>query len=619
MLGPGAIATTMADDPRRADPRDPRRADARDPTRAGARDPRGRLDAEYDLVIVGSGAGSTCAALAARSLGRSAVILEKQARVGGSTAISGGVLWTPNNPLMAEAGIPDSYERARRYFDAAVGLAAPGSSPARREFSLKLGPAMVRFLRERGMVFFRPEGWSDYYDELPGGEPRSRCLMAPLYDARALGAWAPLLARSPVGGGLPIHSHELSDLFLLRRTWSGKRMALALGWRMLRARLRGQDLVSNGAALQGRLLEIALREGIPIVPEAAVRDFAVEGGRVAGVRVAHRGEERSVRARDAVLLNAGGFSRNGELRQRFGRAPAGAQWSAANPGDTGEMLAAAMRLGAATDNLDAFWWVLTSQHLDGSWPEGTAMPDGSTAPFMHHLDLSLPFSILVDQTGERYCNESASYMEVGERMYDRQQSNRAAIPSWTIFDGLHRKRYPWGSARPGATPPQWIESGYMKRADSLAELAHLCGIDPAGLAKTVERWNGFCRAGVDADFGRGRRRFDRCHGDPTVRPNPNLGAIAQPPYSAVAMFPSDVGTAGGLVTDEYARVLRGDGSPIGGLYATGNATASVMGRSYPGAGASIAASFTFAYIAAHHAAGAAHRIDSIAAAPDGDA
>jgi 3-oxosteroid 1-dehydrogenase len=348
-----------------------------------------------------------------------------------------------------------------------------------------------------------------------------------------------------------------------------------------------------------------------------VRDLVVEGARVAGVRVGAADGERVVRARSGVLLNAGGFSRNAALRERFGPAPTAAKWTAANPGDTGELLEAALRLGAASDNLDAFWWVPTSQHLDGSWPEGTTMPDGALAPWMHHLDLSLPFSILVDRRGERYANESASYMEVGERMHERHRSAGSAIPSFAIFDGLHRKRYPWGTAMPGVTPPAWLASGYMKKSDTLAGLAAECGIDAAGLAKTVERWNGFCRSGIDADFARGARCFDRAHGDPTVSPNPSLGAISTPPFFAVPMLPSDVGTAGGLVTDAWARVLRGDGSPIEGLYATGNTTASVMGRSYPGAGASIAASFTFAWIAAYHALGHAPVIDAILAGPAG--
>jgi 3-oxosteroid 1-dehydrogenase len=169
------------------------------------------------------------------------------------------------------------------------------------------------------------------------------------------------------------------------------------------------------------------------------------------------------------------------------------------------------------------------------------------------------------------------------------------------MDSRQRKFYPWGTAAPGAIPKAWLDSGYLKQARSLEELARLCGIDSTGLNTTVSRFNEFCRTGRDLDYGRGGRAFDRAHGDPTVKPNPNLGPIEQAPFYAVAMYPGDVGTAGGLVTDEFARVRRGDGSIIEGLSATGNATASVFGRAYPGAGASIAASFVFGYVAAQHA------------------
>ena len=567
-------------------------------------------DETFDLVIVGSGAAAAAAALAAESLGKRVVVLEKQARFGGSTAISGGVLWVPDNPLMAEEGIPDSRERARTYLDAAVATDTPFSSPAHRDTFLRIGPALVTFLRERGMTFFRPDGWSDYYDELPGGEPRSRCLMAPLYDARRLGEWGPRLARSPVGGGLPVHSHELTDLFLVRRTWRGKRMALEMVRRRLSAWLRGADIVTNGAALQGRLLEILLAHEIPIRLESPVEALVEEDGRVVGVEV---GGERPgiIRAREGVLLNAGGFSRSDRLRREEGRDPATSEWTATNPGDTGEILEQARALGAATDNLDAFWWVLTSKNLDGSWPEGTTMPDGSVAPWMHHLDLSLPHSILVDGRGQRFCNESASYMELGEAMFTRHAETGCAIPAWTIMDGVHRSRYPWGTALPGTTPEAWLESGYMKRADSLEDLAKDCGIDAAGLVATVERWNAACAEGVDPDHHRGERVFDRIHGDPTVRPNPSMGTIAKPPFHAVPMFPSDVGCAGGLVIDPYARVLRTDGSAIEGLYAAGNTTASLFVKTYPGAGSSISASLVHGFVAAHHAAGEAATIDAI--------
>jgi 3-oxosteroid 1-dehydrogenase len=560
------------------------------------------LETEYDFIIAGSGGGSMCAALAARRAGKRAVILEKLPKVGGSTGFSGGVWWTPNNPLMAREGIADSYERSRQYFDAVVTYKGPAVTPQRRDAFLRTGPEMITFLEQHGMEFYRPEGWSDYYDELPGGEPRSRSLMARLFDAKRLGDWADRLSVYAPGAGVPLGSNEFTTLFLMKRTWAGKLKALKLAFTILWGKLSGKRLLANGGAIQGRMLEIALRENIPIFPETAVKDLIVENGRVAGVVAVQGGRELRIRAKDGVLLNSGGFSRNGAMRQKYGRQPITGDWTNANPGDTGELLEAAMRLGAATDCLDTAWWVVTSKNTDGSWPKGAVMPDGSVFPFMHHLDLSFPYSMMVDQTGTRFCDEAGAYMEIGERMYARQQETGKAIPAWVIFDARQRKYYHWGSAMPGQVPKEWLDSGYMKKADTLEELAVQCGIDSEGLLKTVRRFNGFCLTGVDEDFKRGSRAFDRAHGDPTMKPNPNLGPIEQGPFYAVAIYPGDVGTAGGMVTDEHARVLRGDGSVIPGLYATGNCTASLFGRCYPGAGASIGASFVFGYLAAQHAA-----------------
>jgi 3-oxosteroid 1-dehydrogenase len=212
--------------------------------------------------------------------------------------------------------------------------------------------------------------------------------------------------------------------------------------------------------------------------------------------------------------------------------------------------------------------------------------------------------MLVDQDGRRFCDESGSYMDIGESLYARHVETGRGLPAWAIFDARHRKRYAWGPLLPGTTPKHWIESGYMKKAGTLRDLAAQCGIDPAGLEAEAERFNRFCRQGRDEDYNRGDRAFDRSHGDPTVEPNPCLGAIEQGPFYAVAIYPGDVGTAGGIVADAHARVIREDGTPIPGLYACGNVSAPVFGRNYPGAGASIAASFTFGYVAARHCAGA---------------
>lgn len=568
------------------------------------------LDPVYDLVIIGSGGGSMCAALAARKLGKQAVILEKLDKVGGSTGYSGGVWWVPNNPLMAREGIPDSYERAKQYFDAVVEYQGPAVTPERRDAFLKTGPKMIEFLEAEGMQLYRPEGWSDYYDELPGGEPRSRSVMAKMFNVKELGAWAERLSVYPPGASIPIGSDEFGTLVLMKRGWPGKLKALKLAWTMLWAKLTGRRLVANGAAIQGRMLQMALRANIPIFPQTAVQDFIVENGRVVGVIAEHNGRRVEVRGRDGVLINAGGFSRNTAMREQYGRKPTSGEWTNANPGDTGEVMRAAMSLGAATDCLDTAWWVITSRGLDGYWPKGNVI-DGKVYPAMHHIDLSFPHCMMVDQQGRRFCDEAGAYMEVGERMYQRHLETGKGIPAWTIFDARHRQWYHWANQAPGVNPQEWFDRGYMKKANSLDELAGLCGIDAAGLKAEVERFNGFCVSGKDEDYNRGGRAFDRYHGDPKVKPNPNLGAIEKAPFYAVSMFPSDVGTAGGLVTDEFARVLKADGSVIDGLYAAGNSTAAAFGRCYPGAGASIASSFIFAFIAAYHSAGRTEQLERL--------
>ena len=568
-----------------------------------------RYDETYDFVIVGSGGGSMCAALVAKQQGLSALIVEKQPLVGGSTGFSGGVWWVPNNPVMKRAGVDDSAERARQYLDAAVTYNGPGTTPARRDAFLSTGPKMVEFLERAGMKFVYADGWSDYYDDLPGGEPRGRSLLAELFDTRELGEWEPRLSRYK-GFSLPVPTDQFTDLMLVKRTLKGKKRAAALAWRLLKGKLTGARLAGAGAAIQGRMLQIALREQLPIWTEAPVTELIVEGangrGRVAGVVVHRGGKTLRVGARRGVLMNVGGFSRNQAMRERFQPQPTSDQWTNANFGDTGEVIEMAMALGAAVDCMDEAWWVVTSLGPDGKPPRpGGYAADGTPLPFMHHIDLSMPYSIMVDQIGERFCDEAGAYMEIGQRMYRRQQETGRAVPSWVVMDSRQRRYYPWGTAQPGQVPKEWLESGYMIEAGSIAELAAKTRIDRAGLERTIKRFNGFCRTGVDSDFGRGSRAFDRCHGDPTVTPNPNLGAIEKAPFYAVRMYPGDVGTAGGVVTDEHARVLRADGSAIEGLYATGNCTASVVGRCYPGAGASIGASFTFGFIAAHHAAGAA--------------
>jgi 3-oxosteroid 1-dehydrogenase len=553
----------------------------------------------FDFVIVGSGGGGLAGALAAAAAGASVVVLEKTDLIGGSTAMSGGVLWIPNSQPGERAGAPDSFEDGMAYFESVVGDAGPASSPARRRAFMEKGREMLAFLEREGLSFVFCDGYADYYDERAGGKPRGRVLKAPMLPSKQMGRLYPKL-RQFEGWKAPINTDEFSALTLVKRTWKGRVVAMKLVARSLYERLTGQQLLCRGAAVQGRMLMLTAKRDIPIRTDSPVVDFVMDGDRVVGVKVRKAsGEELEVHARKGVLLDSGGFARSAEMRKRYHPQPSLPNWSASNPGDTGELIERAKAIGAATDMLDEAIWIPVS-----------LTPDGQLVGFHNPHDMAKPFSIMVDPKGRRFCNEAGSYMEVGQEMY-----RAGAVPGWVILESRHRNNYSWGSAPPGVTPPEWLKNGYMKKADTLPELARQCGLDPAVFGETIARFNKLAAAGVDTDFGRGNRVYDRFYGDPTNKPNPGLGAIEKGPFYAVQVFPGDVGTFGGLMTDEHGAVVRPDGSPIAGLYATGNGTASVMGRTYPGAGASIAASFIFAYAAAQHALSASEQTPKAEPAP----
>ncbi|MFT3754449.1 MAG: FAD-dependent oxidoreductase [Pseudoxanthomonas sp.] len=543
-------------------------------------------DESVDFVVVGSGGGGLCAALWMACRGLKPMVLEKQAKVGGSTALSGGVFWQPNHPLQAQAGVSDSYEDGLAYMNAVIGEAGPGSSPERKHAYLVEGPQCVQFLLDQGMAWVRSTGYSDYYDELPGGKPEGRSLTAPLFDGKQLGPWFDKLQLNPPQ--VPINTWEFRHFLLAGRSFKGLKTALTIVARMIKQKLTGKVYLGIGASIQSRMLKLVLDRGVDVRLESPVQELIVENDKVTGVVAKINGAQRRIQAKRGVLINAGGFSHNLELRERFGPHPASVKYTMSNPGDTGEVLMEAVRIGAATDLTDQAVW-LPMSFLPG------------TGPVFHVQDMAKPGSLLVDASGQRFVDEACSYMELGQTLFKRNQTVKA-IPAWYIRDSTCHKRYPVGGMFAMMQPKSWRESGYLKKADTLEELARLCGIDEKGLKATVDRFNRFADNGVDEDFGRGTRMYDRYFGDPKVSPNPSLGPLKKGPYYAIAIYPGDVGTCGGLVCDTQARVLREDGSVIDGLYACGNSTASVMGRSYPGAGASIGNSFVWGYVAAKHAA-----------------
>lgn len=553
-----------------------------------------RWDHCVDLLIAGSGGGGMVAGLAALDSGLEPLIVEKQAVVGGSTGLSGGMVWLPDNPLMRADGIPDSHEDGLAYFDDVVGDVGPASSPERREVFLTAGYEMIEFLMRNGIRFVRCPGWSDYYPNHKGGNAAGRAIEGIPYDAAALGNWrdkvAPSMAKNY--GGFVMTTNELRAVQYFNRSPRAFAVAIRVFARTRAARLRRREMLTNGASLIGQLLKVMIeqRGEPPIWTNAALADLIVEDGRVVGGRVSRDGTTVNVQARKGVLLAAGGFSRNADMRRQFsGEQPNEARWSIANAGDTGEVLYTAMQLDAQTDLLDEAWWL-----------PSVFIADGGDAAKALGSGRQRPGAIYVDGTGRRFCNESNSYVEVGKAMYANK-----AVPCWMVFDEGYIGRYVSGANpfKKRRLPEELIERGAVLRGNTIAELARHMAVPAEALEQTVQRFNGFAAQGLDPDFGRGQSAYNDCLGDPGYRPNAALGPLDQPPYYATKVVPADVGTCGGVVTNEHAQVLDKDDRVIDGLYATGNITATVMGRKYLGAGGSIAYTMVFGYVATRHAAG----------------
>lgn len=550
------------------------------------------MNETVDFVVVGSGGGSMCAALVMRRAGNSVLVLEKTDLVGGTTAMSGGVMWIPNNPFMQTAGVEDSRERATAYLDAILGDRddTPGASRVRRHAYADEAPAMIDFLVREGIRLRRLPSWPDYYDA-PGESIPGRTVVSELFDLNQLGEWKSRLR--PGFLAVPANLDEAMQLPYMKRSWPAKKTLARVIGRALVSRLSGKHLATAGQALQAQMLHAALRAGADIRVNAGVRQLLVENGRVTGVVIDRNGTDWRIGARLGVLVNAGGFSRNQRMLDRY---IPGTQtdWTTTAPGDTGEMIEEAARIGAALAQMDAR--VGNPMALPPAEPRKPVVVQG---------DLAKPHAIVVDQTGARYMRESASYMQIGQAMLARN-AVAPAVPSWLVVDSQYIGKYMLAGSMPGAKKPRaWTETGFLRSGDTIEALAAACGIDAVRLRDTIERFNNFARRGRDEDFQRGDHVYSRWLGDTLEDASPTLGTLEKGPFYAVQVYPGDVSTFGGIVTDQYARALREDGTVIPGLYATGTSTASVMGYIAPGAGGSIGPAFTWGYIAAKHAAGCA--------------
>ncbi len=540
----------------------------------------------YDVVVVGSGGGALTGAITAEKNGLKALVLEKLDTWGGSSAFSGGGLWIPNNFLMRERGLLDSEEEALQYMEEVIDDVGPASSRERKEAYVKNAPLMVEMLRDMGFQWIQAEFYPDYYPEKLGGKV-GRCIEGAIFNGRKLGKLCKSLGNMPGMANVPVHSAQAYLLPLVFQTWKGfktamKVVGIAIGWG-----LTGRYPLGIGRSLAGQLMYILQSNyQTPIWLNSPMKDIIMEDGRAVGVTVEKEGKLINVQARKGILLAAGGFAKGDEYRRKY--QPIGADWSSACPGNTGDVHQAGEKVGAKLDLMEMAWW------------GGSYIMDGKVMFSVH--ERSFPGAILVDHSGERYVNESTSYVDFGRAMLDREARVGGAIPSWLIFDKTYRKKFMFGMMLPGVTPGKYTKNGTLIKADTIEELAGKCNINKENLVKTVKRFNSFAHQGLDDDFKRGNDIYDRYYGDPRVLPNANLAPLEKAPFYAIKFYPGDLGTKGGLLTDEHARVLREDGSIIEGLYCTGNNSASVMGQTYPGPGSTLGPTCTFGYIAMNHLA-----------------
>jgi len=555
-------------------------------------------DEEVDLLIVGSGAAGLTAAVAAAERGGKVLVIEKSGEYGGTSATSGGGIWIPNSHLAAQAGLQDSEAEA---FDYLRGLSAPNVPDSVIRAYIRRAPEMLKWLEAATPVRYASLPYPDYHVENPGGKAGFRTHLPLEFDGRQLGDDVlTLRSASPAASLFGIVNWNFAETYaLLFRPKGWLRTLASMLWRYgsdlpHRFRSRKDRRLTLGTALVGGLRCAMNRAGAPLWLDTALVELIVEEGRVAGASVNRRGRTLRIRARRGVLLAAGGFERNAELRKQHLAASSDPTTSGSQENNTGDAILAAARVGAALRNMHSTW----------SAPVFKA--PGEARSRLSTVERALPGSIIVNQAGRRYMNEAASYHLVGREMVAKDRPEARTQPSWFVFDSTFRGKYPAGPVLPLIPDALQLPSArkVLNKAPTLEGLARRIGVPPEALRSTVERFNAGAREGVDTEFGRGGPAYDRMYGDARVQPNPTLAPIVKPPFYAVPIYAGDIGTNGGIVTDEHAQALDARDRPIAGLYAAGNNAASVMGESYPGAGATLGPAMTFAYVAARHAMGA---------------
>jgi 3-oxosteroid 1-dehydrogenase len=564
-----------------------------------------KWDKSVDFLVMGSGAAAMGAAVRGHDLGLEVLMVEKTDLFGGNTAMSGGVVWIPNNPAMKKTSIPDSDEEALIYLKH---ITHGEIEEERLQNYVDESKRVLAYLHEHTHVRYTAlERYTDYYPEAPGGKEGGRSMdPTPLDGAKlreSLMAIRPMHPQAKVLGKFGITAREAHAALGL-----GFVSMMFMAWQLLRYWLRsfkrkkwGRDTrLVGGNALVGRLFLSLKERGVEAWANAPVQSLVLDGGRVVGAVVEKDGQPLRIQATQGVLLAAGGFSKNAEMRHKYQREPITTEWTAGGPGNTGDAILMGMDAGAEVSLMDDAWWTPTSRvpRYDPAW--------------VLVVEKSLPHGVFVNLNGQRFTNEAAPYVDVVLGMYDDASKNAGADSRWFhVFDAEYRRMSIAGPLAPSkmmpdsSVPRRFRDGGYIYRAETLDELAETLGLPAPALQETLDRFNVHAVKGEDPDFNRGWSAQDRYYGHPSVKPNCSLGPVSKPPFYAIEIFPGDLGTKGGVVTDTQSRVLRPGGSGvIEGLYAAGNSSASIMGRTYPGAGGTIGPALTGGFAAAESAAAA---------------
>ena len=554
----------------------------------------------YDVIVVGSGAAGMTAALRAADLGLRVLIVEKAHKYGGTSATSGGVAWIANHGL---GGTTDTREESLTYLDAVI---QGPINRTRLEAYVDTGREMLQFLVRLGINFI-PMPWPDYFAELPGSRA-DRSLVMPMWDGRRLGDKFPLVREQfPRFKLFNRYAMNLEETFTIAARGKGWRRMLAgvitRYWkdRTTRKITRRDRWFTSGNAIIGPLLEQLTSKNVEIRLETKLDELIVEHGKITGVNVSRFGTAHKISARHGVVICAGGFEWNQELRDRFYPVKTSIWWTSTPQGaNTGEALLAAEKIGAATEHTEEGWWAPTM-----------IMPSASASNFeeVHQavFDVGRPGAVCVNRNGDRFVNESCSYDRFGAGMVADHKATGANLPCWMVFDAVFRAKFTAGGFLPAAImsdksiPIDWWDH-YIFKSETVADLAKKIQLDPEKLIDVVRRINEYAAHGMDTEFGRGSTIYDQAFGDPTCKPNPALGPLQKAPFYAIPIHLGDLGTKGGLKADARARVLDRNDQPIAGLYAAGNATGSPFGLNYPGAGGTIGPAMVFGYIAANEIA-----------------